>query len=64
MNKYNFDPRALIGWLRIARPGSVIGIQQDFMCNNVNKMRMMSLKRCESISNGHMLTDYTNRENH
>lgn len=28
MNKYGFEARALIGWLRIARPGSVIGIQQ------------------------------------
>lgn len=26
MLKYNFEPRSLIGWLRIARPGSVIGI--------------------------------------
>jgi len=28
MNKFNFEPKALLGWLRIARPGSVIGIQQ------------------------------------
>lgn len=26
MNKYAFEPNALIGWLRLARPGSVIGI--------------------------------------
>lgn len=26
MNKYGFEPRSLIGWLRIARPGSVIGV--------------------------------------
>jgi cell division cycle 14 len=26
MHKYGFSARALIGWMRIARPGSVIGI--------------------------------------
>lgn len=26
MNKFGFEPRALISWMRIARPGSVIGI--------------------------------------
>lgn len=26
LNKFSFDPKSLIGWLRIARPGSVIGI--------------------------------------
>ena len=25
MYKYGFEPRSLIGWLRITRPGSVIG---------------------------------------
>jgi len=25
MNKFNFEPRSLLGWLRISRPGSVIG---------------------------------------
>lgn len=32
LNKYpNFEARSLIGWLRIARPGSVIGVQQQFL---------------------------------
>lgn len=26
MNKYGIDPVSLIAWLRLARPGSVIGI--------------------------------------
>jgi cell division cycle 14 len=26
MNKFAFEARSLIGWLRIARPGTVIGI--------------------------------------
>ena len=25
IDKYDFDARSVIGWLRIARPGSVIG---------------------------------------
>jgi len=31
MHRYNFEPKPLIAWLRIARPGSVIGIQQNFL---------------------------------
>jgi cell division cycle 14 len=31
INKYAFEPKALIGWLRISRPGSVIGNQQNFL---------------------------------
>ena len=31
MYKYGFDPKSLIGWMRIARPGSVIGVQQNFL---------------------------------
>ena len=27
MRKYKFEPKPIIGWLRIARPGSVIGSQ-------------------------------------
>ena len=25
------DARSVIGWLRIARPGSVVGVQQQFL---------------------------------
>lgn len=42
INKYGFNPRALIGWLRIARPGSVIGYQQDFLCMSAQRLIKMS----------------------
>ena len=40
MSKYAFEPEALIGWMRIARPGSVIGIQQNFLSENYQKIRL------------------------
>lgn len=42
INKFGFNPRALIGWLRIARPGSVIGYQQDFLCLSAQRLIKMS----------------------
>ena len=41
INKYGFDPQALIGWLRIARPGSVIGHQQHFLCEDYKKIKQL-----------------------
>ena len=32
MEQHGFTARAAMGWLRIVRPGSVIGDQQDFLC--------------------------------
>lgn len=31
MHKYGFDARSAIAWLRLCRPGSVVGDQQQFM---------------------------------
>lgn len=31
MSKYDVDARAAIAWLRLCRPGSVVGNQQQFM---------------------------------
>jgi hypothetical protein len=56
MSKYSFDPKALIGFLRIARPGSVIGIQQDFLYNSVTKMKMFTLKKSDSGALGNNFT--------
>ena len=39
MKHYGFSARAAIGWLRIVRPGSVIGEQQDFLCAREALMR-------------------------
>ncbi|MFN9909594.1 MAG: dual specificity protein phosphatase family protein, partial [bacterium] len=32
MRRHGFTAREAMGWLRIVRPGSVIGEQQDFLC--------------------------------
>ena len=36
---HGFTARAAMGWLRIMRPGSVIGEQQDFLCAREALMR-------------------------
>jgi cell division cycle 14 len=33
IRSHGFSAREAVGWLRIMRPGSVIGRQQDFLCN-------------------------------
>lgn len=38
MKHYHFPARALIGWLRICRPGSILGPQQQFMCDKQDEM--------------------------
>ena len=38
MRTYKFRARAAIGWLRIVRPGSVIGSQQQFLCDVEQRM--------------------------
>jgi cell division cycle 14 len=39
MKHYDFSAREAIGWLRIVRPGSVIGPQQQFLCAREALMR-------------------------
>ncbi len=43
MQRYHFEPKALIGWMRIARPGSVIGIQQNFLCEVYQRITQFNL---------------------
>ena len=38
MQHYGFSARETLGWLRIVRPGSVIGPQQQFMCDQERAM--------------------------
>lgn len=38
MKHYHFPARAFIGWNRICRPGSILGPQQQFMCDMQNDM--------------------------
>jgi cell division cycle 14 len=33
MKRFAFDPTAFIGWIRLARPGSVLGPQQHYLIN-------------------------------
>lgn len=39
MKHYGFPPAAYIGWIRIARPGSILGPQQAYL--NAMDQRMM-----------------------
>lgn len=38
MNNYNFDAKQLIAWMRICRPGMVVGEQQQFMVRVQNRL--------------------------
>lgn len=38
MKHFQFPARAFIGWNRICRPGSILGQQQQFMCDMQNEM--------------------------
>jgi cell division cycle 14 len=52
MKHYGFTAREAIGWVRIVRPGSVIGVQQDFLCARERLMRRNSAPLCPSGVNG------------
>ena len=39
MKHHGFSARAAMGWLRIVRPGSVIGAQQQFLCDSEAAIR-------------------------
>jgi hypothetical protein len=39
MQRHGFSAREAMGWLRIVRPGSVIGEQQQFLCDREPLMR-------------------------
>jgi cell division cycle 14 len=44
MKHHGFTAREAMGWLRIVRPGSVIGGQQDFLCEREGLMRRSSAR--------------------
>lgn len=53
MHKYAFEPRSLIAWLRICRPGSIIGQQQAFMSEAYYRIRMLkTVAAVNGIDNG------------
>ena len=41
MKHFGFPPAAFIGWIRIARPGSILGPQQQYL-NNMDR-RMLDM---------------------
>lgn len=38
MKHYGFPAEAFIGWIRVCRPGSILGPQQHFLCEMENEM--------------------------
>jgi cell division cycle 14 len=51
MKHYGFTAREAMGWLRIVRPGSVIGPQQQFLCEREGLMRRsVALPRPAGVS--------------
>ena len=51
MKHIGFPPADFIGWIRIARPGSILGPQQQYLCNMDEKMMKAggAAKRAELI---------------
>ena len=39
MKHYYFNAADFIGWIRIARPGSILGPQQYFLIDNEKKLK-------------------------
>ena len=44
MKHYQFPAAAFIGWIRIARPGSILGPQQNYLIDMEKSMREESAK--------------------
>lgn len=38
MHKYDFEPKALIAWMRLCRSGMVVGDQQQFLVGVKNRL--------------------------
>lgn len=57
MKHYQFPARAFIGWNRICRPGSVLGPQQQFMCDMQQDMFQAGASSSLRRSNLHSSQD-------
>ena len=44
MKNYKIPARAMIGWIRICRPGSILGPQQHFLCEKEAAMHALPSK--------------------
>ncbi|EER14433.1 dual specificity protein phosphatase, putative [Perkinsus marinus ATCC 50983] len=49
MKRYGFRARAWIGWNRICRPGSILGHQQQFLCDVEHAMRTPQLNKAPTL---------------
>ena len=56
MKHYRFPARAWIGWNRIVRPGSVLGPQQQFLCEMEPLMFALHEARGGAAKTSHLLT--------
>ncbi len=50
MRRHRFTAREAMGWLRIMRPGSVIGDQQQYLCAVEEDVQSAFLRRCSTLS--------------
>ena len=50
MKHFGFTARETLGWLRIVRPGSVIGPQQQFLCEEEAKMHRSPSEACGGVA--------------
>ncbi|KAF4738438.1 Dual specificity protein phosphatase cdc14a, partial [Perkinsus olseni] len=47
MRRYGFPARAWIGWNRLCRPGSILGHQQQFLCDTEHSLRASHLRHSQ-----------------
>ena len=48
-NAFSNDSKAILGWLRLCRPGSVIGLQQKWLVDNAEKIRNLEVTRSVKV---------------
>jgi len=51
MKHHNFTAREAIAWLRICRPGSIIGPQQAYLEEQQSRMHQLGAQGCEGLGN-------------
>lgn len=63
MKHFEFAAAAFIGWIRICRPGSVLGPQQLFLVEMEEKCKMWGRSYCKSKQLLDVNTEYVHRRN-
>jgi cell division cycle 14 len=62
MKHYKFRAPDFIGWIRIARPGSILGPQQQFLCDKEASMHLLSESSSIFTSILPFIQDYLKKE--